>query len=128
MSMQAVVVTELIGRIVECIMHQNGNHVIQRIIICVPQKLLDNIIYALTGTVLLYHKSMNFIVTSVLVFFVDVHAFYPPLWMSYNATLAGKWVQRTNQTNPSGIIKEHRKPSPGKTNGKTTTHIFYFYK
>lgn len=48
---QAVVVNELVARMVECIMHQNGNHVVQQIIICVPQKLLVNIINALAGNV-----------------------------------------------------------------------------
>ncbi len=48
---KAVIVNELVGKVIECIMHQNGNHVVQRIITCVPQKLLNNIIKALAGNV-----------------------------------------------------------------------------
>ncbi len=50
-NQQSVIVNELVGRMIECIMHQNGNHVVQRIITSVPQKLINLIINSLAGDV-----------------------------------------------------------------------------
>ncbi len=61
---QSVIVNELVGRMIECIMHQNGNHVVQRIITSVPQKLLNIIIKSLTGDVRLSILSIMFVKTT----------------------------------------------------------------
>ena len=50
-NQQSVIVNELVGRMIECIMHQNGNHVVQRIITSVSHKLINLIINSLAGDV-----------------------------------------------------------------------------
>ena len=49
--LQFVIVNELVGRMVDCVMHQNGNHVIQRCITNVSPSQLDLIVNAFVGNV-----------------------------------------------------------------------------
>ena len=46
-----MIVNELVERIVDCVMHRNGNHVIQRCIMSVLSSQLNIIVNALVGNV-----------------------------------------------------------------------------
>lgn len=53
--MQPLIIDELSSQIVDCVMHQNGNHVIQKCIMSVSQELLDTIIDSFVGKVACVH-------------------------------------------------------------------------
>ena len=55
--LQFVIVNELVGRMVDCVMHQNGNHVIQRCITNVSPSQLDLIVNAFVGNVSHHNNS-----------------------------------------------------------------------
>jgi len=48
---QAILVKELDGNVLKCVKDQNGNHVIQKAIECVPAEHIQFIINAFTGQV-----------------------------------------------------------------------------
>lgn len=47
-----MIVNELAGRMIECVVHQNGNHVIQKCVVSVPHELLNIIIDTFVGQVI----------------------------------------------------------------------------
>lgn len=47
-----MIINELTGRLIECVLHQNGNHVIQKCVVVVPKELLSSIIDAFVGQVI----------------------------------------------------------------------------
>lgn len=51
MEQQTQLVAELNGSVMECVHDQNGNHVIQKCIECVPQDRIQFIISAFRGQV-----------------------------------------------------------------------------
>jgi pumilio RNA-binding family len=49
---KGVLVNELVGNVMKCVKDQNGNHVIQKCIECVPPNLIQFIVDGFAGKVL----------------------------------------------------------------------------